>query len=501
MSARGDWREGLPAEADRAALPAVETVRFDSRAVEGGDCFVCIEGERLDGHDFAPAAVEAGAGVLVAQRGRGIPLRALGVPVVEVPDTRRTLASIAAAHEGYPARKLAVVGVTGTDGKSTTCVLAHAALQGCGLTAGLLTTVETRIGSEALRNPTRLTTQEAPLVQGLLAEMVEAGCTHAVVEATSHGLDLRRLDGCEFDVAVLTNLTVDHLDYHGTFERYRAAKTRLFQMLDESAVIRGRRVAVLNRDDAEWEHFARATQAQQLTYGRSRGAALRVRDEQPWSDGSTFALSAAGLEFEASVRLPGRFNVMNATAAIGAALAFELDPMAAAAGVAACPGVPGRMERVPGAPFELIVDYAHTPEALRQVLSELQLLVEGRVIVVFGCAGERARDRRSGLGRVAAELAGYAILTEEDPRSEDPEAIVEEIATAMAAAGGVEGETFERVPERRAAIVRALELARPGDLVLLAGKGHESTIERAGGAAPWDERATAAELIAQRFGD
>ena len=339
------------------------------------------------------------------------------------------------------------------------------------------------------------------MVQGLLAEMVEAGCTHAVVEATSHGLDLRRLDGCEFDVAVLTNLTVDHLDYHGTFERYRAAKMRLFQMLDESAVIRGRQVAVLNRDDAQWEHFARATQAQQLTYGRSRGAALRVRYEQPWSDGTTFALSAAGVEFEASVRLPGRFNVMNATAAIGAALALDLDPMAAAAGVAACPGVPGRMERVPGAPFDLIVDYAHTPEALRQVLSELRPFVDGRLIVVFGCAGERARERRSGLGRVAAELAAYTILTEEDPRSEDPEAIIEEIASAMAAAGGLEGETFERVPERRAAIGRAMELARPGDLVLLAGKGHESSIERAGGAAPWDERATAAELIAERFGD
>ena len=512
MSARGDWREGLPTEVERASLPeVVEAIRHDSRAVQPGDCFVCVPGLRLDGHDFAAQAVEAGASVLVAARDRGAALRVAhpGVTVLEVAAPRVTLATLAAAHEGYPGRRLTVVGVTGTDGKSTTSFLAHAALEGAGARTGLITTIGTRIGprigesttDEVTPNATRLTTQEAPEVQRLLAEMVEAGCTHAVLEATSHGLDLHRLDGCAFDVAVFTNLTPDHLDYHGTFEAYRAAKTRLFAMLDEPTEKRVRRLAVLNRDDAAWSHFARANGKPILTYAlKDEEADLLATDVLGWADGSTFALRTDEWEIDASVPLPGRFNVANATAAIAVAAGLRLDPMAAAAGVASMPGVPGRMERVPGAPFPVVVDYAHTPEALRQVLEELRPLTEGRLIVVFGCAGERARERRSGLGAVAAALADFSVLTEEDPRSEPSEAIVDEIATAMLEAGAEEGERFERVLDRREAIARALELAAPGDLVLLAGKGHESSIERATGAVAWDERGVAQELIEERFG-
>ncbi|MSQ42301.1 MAG: UDP-N-acetylmuramoyl-L-alanyl-D-glutamate--2,6-diaminopimelate ligase [Dehalococcoidia bacterium] len=502
MTARGDWREGLPAGVERAALPpAAGAIRHDSREVRPGDVFVCIRGERADGHVFAPAAVSAGAVALVAQAGHEAPLAALGVPVAVVPDTRVALAALAVAHEGYPGRRLTVVGVTGTDGKSTTAAFTLAALEGCGLRAGLLTTVGTCVAGRELPNPTRLTTQEAPYVQHLLAEMVEAGCTHAVVEATSHGLALHRLDGCEFDVAVLTNLSPDHLDFHGSFEAYRAAKARLFAMLDEPTTKPVRRVAVLNADDAHWGAFARATHAEIATYGlRARSADVRAREIVPWPDGSTFVVTVGDESVEASVRLPGRFNVANATAAIAVAAVLGLDPQAAAAGVAGCAGVPGRMERIEGAPFAVVVDYAHTPEAMRQVLAALRELVEGRLIVVFGCAGERARERRSGIGAAVAELADYAVVTEEDPRSEPPEAIAGEIAQALIAGGAAEGERFERVPERRAAIARAIALARPGDLVLLAGKGHESTIERAGGPLPWDERAVARALIAERFG-
>ncbi|MEZ4503803.1 MAG: UDP-N-acetylmuramoyl-L-alanyl-D-glutamate--2,6-diaminopimelate ligase [Dehalococcoidia bacterium] len=510
MSPRGDWREGLPPDVDRGDLPPVEAIRHDSREVAPGDAFVCIEGLRFDGHEYAAAAVEAGASVLVAATGRGEALRAAHptVNVIEVPSPRGSLAALAAAHEGYPARSLTVVGITGTDGKSTTSFMTHAALEGAGVRTGLLTTIGTRIGFlEAAPNATRLTTQEAPTVQRMLAEMVEAGCTHAVVEATSHGLDLHRLDGCEFDIAVLTNLTPDHLDYHGTFEAYRAAKARLFSMLDEPTTKRTRRVAVINRDDPSWQHFARATRKPLLTYAiEDTDADMVAADVLGWSDGSTFALRTDEWEIDASVPLPGAFNVLNATAAIAVAAALRLDPVAAAAGVASMRGVPGRMERVRGAPFPVIVDYAHTAEALRQVLEELRPLVEGRLIVVFGCAGERSKERRSGLGAVAAELADLAILTEEDPRSEPSEAIIEEIAAAMRAAGATEGAPagsgprFERVPDRRDAIARALDLAAPGDLVLLAGKGHESTIERAEGPIPWNEHATAATLIEARFG-
>lgn len=516
-SARGDWRDGLPAEARAAAgeLPPVRAIRFDSRTVEPGDLFVCVQGEVADGHGFAPAAVAAGAVALVAEVGAAVEgLEALGVPVVRVPDTRRALSSIAAAHEGFPARRLTVIGITGTDGKSTTAFLTLAALEGCGLRAGLLTTIESRVAGRVVPNPTRLTTQEAPFVQALLAEMVEAGCTEAVIEATSHGLALHRLDDCEFDIAVLTNLSEDHLDFHGTMQAYRVAKARLFAMLDAPTTKRVPRRAVLNADDPEWQFFARATHAEQVTYALDNPRAdARATEIMLWPDGATFLLDMGddGGEVEASVRLPGRFNVANAAAAITVAGALDLDPMRAAAGVAACIGVPGRMERITGAPFDVIVDYAHTPEALAQVLTMLRPLVDGRLIVVFGCAGERARDRRSGLGRVAAQHADLTVLTDEDPRSEPPDAIVAEIAEAMVAAGAVEGPpgapgveaggaSFTRVRPRREAIAHAVSLAQPGDLVLIAGKGHESSIEWADHVEPWDDRAAARDAITERFG-
>jgi UDP-N-acetylmuramoyl-L-alanyl-D-glutamate--2,6-diaminopimelate ligase len=501
MSARGDWREGLPAGADRSDLPSeVRAVQFDSRDVQPGDLFVCVVGARADGHDFASAAVDAGAVALVAQQGRGEPLRALSVPVVEVADSRRALSSIAAAHEGFPARRLTVVGITGTDGKSTTCYLAAAALEGCRVPSGMITTIGSRVDGRDVPNPTRLTTQEAPYIQGLFAEMVEAGCTHVVVEATSHGLDMLRLADCEFDIAVFTNLSPDHLDFHGTFEAYRAAKLHLFEMLDAPTTKQVQRVAVVNTDNSEGRHFADASRAPLLTYGVDGRADVNATDVQLWSDGATFALEIGDETIDASVRLSGDFNVANATAALATVQALGLDVMLAAGGVATCEGVPGRMQRVAGAPFDVVVDYAHTPEGMRHALAALAEVVEGRVIVVFGCAGERSPDRRSGLGAVVAELAGFAVLTEEDPRSEDPDAIIDQIAHAMTIAGASEGDRFERVRERREAIDRAFELARPGDLVLLAGKGHESSIERADETIEWDEHAVAVELIAARFG-
>jgi len=504
---RGDWRDALAAEGVPvevvAALPPVRAIAHDSRGVQQGDLFVCISGERADGHDFAAHAVAAGAAALVVARGRAEVGAGLGVPAVEVADPRAALAAVAAAHEGYPARRLAMVGITGTDGKSTTAFLTHAALAGAGVKSGLLTTVESRIGAETVPGLARLTTQEAHVVQRLLGDMVEAGCTHAVVEATSHGLALHRLDHCAFDVGVLTNLSGDHLDFHGSMEAYRRAKGRLFQALGVEGPKRGsaavRPRAILNADDPNWRYFAGQTRAQTITYALDADADVRAQDVMLWPDGSTFVVSNGDETVESSVRLPGRFNVANATAAITVAAALELDAQLAASGVAACPGVPGRMERIGGAPFTVIVDYAHTPDAMRQVLATLRPIVDGRLIVVFGAAGERARDRRSGLGAAVADGAEYAVITEEDPRTESSEAIVDEIAAAMRAGGADEGERFERVLDRRAAIARALALARAGDLVLVAGKGHEQSIERADGSHPWDDRTVTRELLAERF--
>jgi UDP-N-acetylmuramoyl-L-alanyl-D-glutamate--2,6-diaminopimelate ligase len=354
-----------------------------------------------------------------------------------------------------------------------------------------------------------------------------------VVEATSHGLVQHRLDGVGFEVGVVTTLGVDHLDFHGTREAYHAAKALLFEALPrtrgdrdgrrssrsgsplESGGTLGEGWAVLNADEPEAAaYLAGRTRARTLRYALEGGAGfpsadVRAEAIEAGALGSAFRLvlaeGAGGTAprpapISASVPLPGRVNVANALAALAAAHALGVDIERAAAGLAACPGVPGRMERVAEAPVEVVVDYAHTEAALRQLLGTLREGAAGRLLLVFGCAGERGRERRAGMGRAAAELADYAVLTEEDPRSEEPGAILEEIAAAMRDAGAVEGERFERVPDRRAAIARALELARAGDIVVLAGKGHESTIERADGAHPWDERAVARELVAERLG-
>ena len=502
MSARGDWREGLPDDADRAALPPVRGVRHDSRAVEPGDLFVCVPGHRLDGHDFAAAAAAAGAAALVAERGRGEALRALGPPVVEVASPRRALSAIAAAHEGHPSRRLTVVGVTGTNGKTTTSLLVHAAIEAAAGSAGLINTVETRVGGEAASNDTRMSTQEAPAVHGLLAAMAEAGDRYAVIEATSHGLALDRLADVEFDVGVLTNLGEDHLDFHGTAEAYAAAKMRLFAQLGANAGEADARRAVLNADDPAWRRFAEAARAPVLTYALdARGADVTARGIDDVGDGSTFELTAPGASLHAQVRMPGRFNVANAAAAFAAAVALDLDPWLASVGIAQCPGVPGRLERIMTAPIGVVVDYAHTGEALAGVLELLRGLTDGRLIAVFGAAGERPSERRRGMGEAAARRADYAVLTEEDPRSEPPDAIVEDIARAMIAAGAEEGRRFERVPGRREAIARGIALAEAGDVVLIAGKGHEPTIERADGSHPWDDRRVARELLLERFAD
>ena len=502
MDARGDWRDGLPEGADHAALPLVPAVRLDSRAVEPGDVFVCIPGQRADGHDFAAAAVAAGAVAVVAELGRGEALRSLGVPVVEVPSSRRALSAIAAAHEGFPSERLTVVGVTGTNGKTTTTLLVHAALEAAGEAAGLLNTVETRVGAVATANDTRMSTQEAPTVQRLLAEMVEAGCAYAVVEATSHGLALDRLADVAFDVGVLTNLAEDHLDFHGTIEAYADAKRQLFAQLDAPTSKSVARRAVLNADDAAWRSFAATTAAPALTYALDApDADVRASGIDDVGDGSTFELATPAATLHAQVRLPGRFNVANAAAAFAAVHALGVDPFLASVGIAQCPGAPGRLERIMSAPIGVVVDYAHTGEALAGVLELLRGLTDGRLIAVFGAAGERPRERRRGMGEVAARLADYTVLTEEDPRSEPPDAIIDEIARAMVAAGAEEGRRFERVPDRRRAIARAVALAEQSDVVLIAGKGHEPTIERADGPQPWDDRAAAREALRERFAD
>ena len=397
---------------------------------------------------------------------------------------------------------MAVVGVTGTDGKSTTCYLIAAILEAAGYRSGLIGGVQFKIAGEWRTNVLTQTSPESPLVQELLAEMVGAGVTHAVVESTSHGLALHRLEHCEFDIAVFTGLSDDHLDFHETRAAYRDAKATLFRALDLSADKGTVKHGVVNADDAEAAFFAAATAAPVVRVGLDAVESdldLTVTDLRQSATSSAFTLRTPAGDTQVDLALPARFNVRNALAAAGAAHALGIEPAAIAAGLSAVQTIPGRMERIDcGQPYTVVVDAAATTDALRVVMESIRPLVRGRLILVFGCAGERDPGRRGGMGAVAAQYADYSVVTSENPRSEEPSAIVREIATALEATGRHRGCDFEEEPDRRAAIARAFDLARPGDYVLIAGKGAEQTLIFADRTQAWDDRDISRALLTAR---
>ncbi len=485
--------------------PDITDVAYDSRSVQPGSLFVAVwhPGYANDRHDFVRDALAAGAAAVVVQRAVDVPP---GVPVVTVPSTPRALGWLAAAHAGFPAARLGFVGVTGTDGKTTTCSLTTAVLEGAGLITGMVSTVASK-GVGALReNLAHTSTPEAVEIQSLLAETVAGGGQRAVLECTSHALDQSRLAGCEVDVAVVTRVTHEHLDYHGTHEAYLEAKAKLLDLLRPDPahpkVTPYPKAAVLNADDPSYTALAARSQAPVIGFGLRAGSgaavqAVNVRDEG-WS-ASCRVVSPWG-EGYLTLPLPGAFNVYNALAAIAAGCTLGASFESALHSLAGHPGVPGRMERIDlGQPFTVIVDFAHTPDALAQALAALRRQTPGKLIAVFGSAGERDRAKRPLMGRVAFEGADYFVLTDEDPRLEDRQQILEEIATGALAAGAGEGRQFARIADRTEAIDAALRRAGPGDAVLLAGKGHEHSIigARSGQlhTLPWDEREAARESL------
>jgi UDP-N-acetylmuramoyl-L-alanyl-D-glutamate--2,6-diaminopimelate ligase len=488
---------------------SLTAVCYDSRRVEPGALFVAVPGvtERSrDGHDFIDQAVQRGAAALVVQADHRLARErpaASGVPLVVVPDTRRALALLAAAFYGWPARRLRVVGVTGTDGKTTTAHLIAAVLEAAGQPCALLSSAELRTGGRARVNATHMTTLEAPEVQSLLAEGLENGDRWAVVEASSHGLALHRIDACEFDVAVFTTLGSDHLDFHRTLGEYKAAKGRLFQMLDEAADKGVPKTAVLNADDPASDDFRRLTAARVVTYGLDAPADVAASQVHAEGPGTSFELTGAFGALPVKTRLVGRYNVYNCLAAAAAGISVGLSVEEVKAGLEGVAGVPGRMELIDaGQPFTVVVDFASTPDALTNTLTVLRAgclpagqAGGGRLWAVFGCAGERDPGRRDGMGRAAGRLADFVVLTNEDPRSEDPDAIIEAIAAGLKEAGRSEGTDFARIPDRRQAIAYAFERAREGDIVLLAGKGSEQTMVFGDRHVPWDERVVARELL------
>lgn len=464
--------------------PDVTRIAYRADAAGPGAVFACVRGLKADGHDFAADAVARGAAGLITERELALP-----VPQIVTPDSRLAMALAAAALTGDPSRSLTLAGVTGTNGKTTTAYLLHAVLEAAGRRCGLIGTVETRVGGQVLG--AGRTTPESVDLQELLRRMVDAGDRACAMEVSSHALAQRRAAGIVFDVAVFTNLTRDHLDYHVDMEDYFAAKRHLFVRPEgEGPDPR----AAVNVDDPYGRRLASGI-ADAVTFSLSDAAAdVFASDIRMTATGTHLGFRTPRGLLEVESRLRGGFNAANVAGVVAAAEALGLPHAAVSAGIAALAGVPGRFEPVDdGGPFQVIVDYAHTPDSLENVLRTARDLVgDGRLIVVFGCGGDRDRGKRPEMGALGRALADLAVVTSDNPRSEDPEAIIAEI---VAGAGDGPAELWVEA-DRRAAIARAIGAAAPGDLVLIAGKGHEQGQERDGVVTPFDDRDVAREVLA-----
>jgi UDP-N-acetylmuramoyl-L-alanyl-D-glutamate--2,6-diaminopimelate ligase len=496
------------------ADPEIAGLAYDSRAVRPGYLFFALPGARSDGRAFIPEAIRRGASAIVYEDGAGIalPPEASLAARCRVADARASMSPIASAFHGDPSSSLRVIGVTGTEGKSSTVSFISQLLELSGVRTGFISTVQHKIGDRAEDNPEHQTTPEAPVVQEALAGMRDSGRAAAVIEASSHGLSPRlgRLADVRFDIGVFLNVTHEHLEFHGSFERYRDDKANLFRALDRSAegLAGGSKAAgrtggsepfgVVNRDDPSAEYFRAATKRRVVSYALGEGAAdLRAIEIRGDPAGSDFTLASAKGSIRARVNLPGAFNVPNALAALLAAAGYlGKDPLELAGFLPSLSPVRGRMTVIDmGQPFAVVVDYAHTPSSFQAVFPSLRDSCRGRLISLFGSGGERDVEKRPMQGRVAADYSDIVILADEDPRGEDPRELLE-----MIAAGCPErerdGDLFI-VPDRPLAIRKALALAGPGDTVALLGKGHENSIIGRSGAVPYDEIEEAKEALSE----
>jgi len=477
----------------------------DSRAVQPGGCFVARVRLRGDGsvwsdaHRYIPQAIEQGARLIIAQR----PAAELGfalpadVAYWVVPDTAVTLAWLSAAWYGFPSQQLVVIGITGTDGKSSTAQILFSILQAAGLRAGMLSTIKAVIGEQEEPLALHVTTPEAPVIQHYLRRMVDAGLTHVILETTSHALALGRVTAVAYDIAAVTNITHEHLDIHGSWENYFAAKQRLFEMVKETgdwrleignaykqAVVK---TAVLNRDDASYNRLQQVPVPRQLTYGLHDNADIRASNITYTPAGTAFSIQHSA--FSISSPLVGEFNVYNMLAATAVAQALNIPPQAIQQGLESVPPISGRMERIDrGQPFSVIVDFAHTPFSLQKAIGVARKMTTGRLITVFGSAGQRDVDKRHLMAETSTRSADLTILTAEDPRTESLDDILALMAEGARRGGGVEGATFWRIRDRGRAIYLALTLAAPGDIVLICGKGHEQSMCFGTVEHPWDDR-------------
>lgn len=464
-------------------------IAHDSRRVTPGCVFVALPGRVVDGHQFINEAIDRGAAAVICERNGFSSARATKV-VVE--SAREALALAARCYYDDPASRLTVIGVTGTNGKTTVAFMVKEMLRAAGKSTGLIGTIQYEVGDRVI--PATRTTPESLEVQQLLAQMVRAGCEACVMEVSSHALDQHRISGVEFDVAIFTNLTEDHLDYHGTMENYFSAKMKLFTAL-QHGVKKG--TAVINIDDTFGQRLDREAEVEvKLTYGLGEAAKLRASEMQLLSDRTRFEVSLDDQRTAYEMPLIGRHNIYNALAAIGAAHQLQVPPAVLRRALRKMPPVPGRLERVEaGQNFGVVVDYAHTEDALSHVCCTLKELNSGRLLLVFGCGGARDTGKRAKMGRVAAELADHTWITTDNPRRESPPAIAAMIEEGYRSVRS-DGLTIEL--DRQRAITAAIDAAGPDDMVLLAGKGHETYQEFEDTVAPFDDRDIAREALHAR---
>lgn len=488
-----------------ADVPISAPVVEDSRTVQPRGVFVARKGPNTDSHDLIGDAVRQGAAAVIGERSPD--QVACSVPYAQVDDAQQAIGWLAAAYYGYPSRDLVVVGVTGTDGKTTTTNLIFSILKAAGLRVGMISTVNAIIGDKEEETGLHVTTPSAPEVQGYLRRMVDSGLTHCVLETTSHGLAQGRVNGVEYDVAVLTNVTHEHLDFHGSFENYRDAKALLFKKLSQSSrKTNTPKVAVVNLDDPSALTFLAPQADYRIRYGLKRtaspdltadamysasGTTLTIRFEGDPKGAPQSAAKLADVPLQVHTGMVGPFNVQNILAATGAALGLDCTLDAIRQGIEAMPPVPGRMERIDeGQNFLAIVDFAHTPNALQKALEAARAMIpaDRKVIAIFGSAGLRDREKRRMMAEIGAELADISVLTAEDPRTESLEAILQTMADGAISKGGIEGKTFYRKQDRGEAIAFGCSLARPGDLVMACGKGHEQSMCFGTTEYRWDDR-------------
>lgn len=464
----------------------IEEIAYNSKKAKRNSLFVAIPGFRADGHRFINEALLKGVRTVVMEK--KIPLGE-GITGIRVPNARKALALLADRFYHHPSRKIRLIGITGTNGKTTTSYLIEAILTADKRPCGLLGTIAHKIGNKTI--PAQITTPESLDLQSMLAYLVEKKIKYAVMEVSSHALELSRVEGVKFSIAVFTNLSIDHLDFHQTVENYLEVKTRLFTGLAKKAL------AVINIDDLKGSYIRERTLCPILTYGIEKKADIRARGIDLSLKGSSFKVQTPGWELDIDLPLPGRHNIYNALAAIAVAFLLKIPPSAIKKGLEKVGNIPGRFEKIDeGQDFSVIVDYAHTDDALGKVLSTCRDLTKGRVILVFGCGGDRDRSKRPLMGEAAAKYSNYTIITNDNPRSEEPLSIVSGIEVGMKREDG----RYTIILDRKEAIRKAIEEAAPGDLVLIAGKGHETTQIIGTQVLPFDDREVAREILRQGAG-